>query len=175
MKRILFIAILFFGFSANAGVYVDPYLSYVMSGSYERGTTDEDVSGMFLGARIGYGMLGLAFGVEYMISDGEVDMAGTNDLSHGSLGVFAAYELPILLRVYGTYFFDDSVEYDSGTSTSDFTGTGLKLGVGYTGLPFVSINFEHYVATYDEADGNALTNDVDYTVTMIGVSIPLSL
>ncbi len=174
MKYILAMMIGFFSLNASAALYLDPYLSYALSGGYERGTTDEDASGIFLGLRGGYSMLGLAFGLEYMMSDGEIDTNPTADTSHASMGVFVAYELPILLRFYGTYFFADAMDAET-TSTTEFEGTGLKLGVGYTGLPFVSINFEYYTATYDENQNGSINPDADYNTMMLGVSMPLSL
>jgi hypothetical protein len=86
------------------------------------------------------------------------------------MGLFVSYEFPILLRVYATYIL--SSKADTG-QPADIEGSGMKLGVGWTGLPFVVINLEMTNRTFDEYDGQPLTNEIDLNTYALVVSLPL--
>ena len=119
-------------------------------------------------------------GVEYGMGSGmtwdiaAAAAAGINsqkvDYDLTQMGVFVGYELPILLRVWATYYFD--VNWDLEGSTSRELTT-IALGVGFTGLPFVSLNAEYRLNTFD----NKLGFD-DYETNaevLFSASIPLNL
>lgn len=163
MKKILLV----FGFilsgafstQAQASIVVDPFLAYE-SGS-------NDVTGVGFGARIGYGILGFSAGIEY----GSTSFSGNGTSGTATdLGAYVGYEFPILLRAYLSYFLDSKMD----SSGSEFTGNGgYKMGVGYTGLPLISINLETIQRKYSKMDGAEATIDVD-PVTAISVSYPIS-
>lgn len=173
-KRLMLAAAMVVGFShtAQAGIHVEPFLGYSLSGDWKAGSTSTDYSGgPHLGARLGYGMLGFFIAGEYEQGSMTLDSNPELDIDQTNLGLALGYEFPILLRVYGTYVFDAKAEANS----SEYKGTGLKLGVGYTGLPFLAINFEMSSASYDELNGNSLTTERETEYYTINVSIPLSL
>lgn len=195
---ILFVLSLFaFSNTSNAGIHVEPYLGYSLAGSGDStfGTTkyDHSYATPTIGGRLGYNMLGLMAGVDYSMQTFglESEVGSTtfdDDVSKSQLGIFVGYELPILLRVWGTYFLSSKIEGDdsqtAGTlidSRYEFSdGGGYALGAGFTGLPFVSINLEYRTLEYDkgEISGATITNyneKLDLSEILLSVSLPLDL
>lgn len=173
-KMILAALVTMFGFAANAGIHVEPYIGYSLSGDWEQGSSNGDYTsdGPQLGARLGYGMLGFFGAIDYELSSMEGTDFGNSDVSvdQSLLGISVGYEFPILIRGYFTYILDATGELDDSGNT-ELTGTGTKLGVGYTGLPFIAINFELTMLNFDEADGNAIT-DFEATYYTVNISAP---
>jgi hypothetical protein len=172
---------------------LEPYVGYVLGGNENEvaGTSQHDVdySSPMLGARLGYRALGLMAGFEYnMLStsweDQVAPIAADVDYKHSNMGIYVGYNFPIMLRVWGTYYFSSKAEVDSGSSAGDeYTGNGKVIGVGFTGLPFLSINLEYRTFTYDEyEDISAGTtsslsgvSEVSGKEIAIGISIPFEL
>lgn len=161
---------LFFGVTQTANaIYVEPFLGYAVSG--EAGSNNDDYSGgPLLGARLGAGLMGFFIAGEYEIGSGlTIDSNPSRDVDTTNLGISVGYEFPILVRVYGTYFIKSELEF----SGAEYEGTGTKIGVGYTGLPFVAINFELNEFTYDKLNGNDISSNFDASYYAINISIPL--
>jgi hypothetical protein len=170
-KLLLALATVLTASAAHAGFMIEPYVSFAVSGEYKNGSTKEDVSHTGFGARLGYGMLGFSFGLDYGTGSGEIDSSPSVDFDTTDLGLFVAYEFPILVRAYATYILDAKTEFPGG---GEYSGGGTKIGIGYTGLPFVVIGVEMYAVNYDTDEGNSSNNvDVDVTATNLVVSIPL--
>lgn len=161
--------------SASADILVEPYLGYY-TGKYEVGSTSEDFSGLGFGARVGYKhMLGLMLGLDYMTGKMEDKAAVKSDITPNQLGFFVGYEFPILLRVYGVYNFMDKTEGKNSTGTTKYEGdSGVKLGVGFTPLPLLSVNLEYGFSSYDEANGHSLSPTFDTKYYGLSVSLPLT-
>ena len=159
--------------TAHAGVLIEPYLGY-LTGKVEQSSNDWDISGVNFGARLGYkSFLGLMGGLDYMTGKLEDDANPKNDVTPSQLGVFVGFEFPILLRVYGVYGISNKAEFkDSATTNKYEGGDNIKLGVGFTALPLLSINLEYIMASYDEMDGNSLTNDLNIKTYGLSVSAP---
>lgn len=167
MKKALSLLILSLGLSLNANAFIfEPFVSYE-SGENE---DNEDVTGTAFGLRLGGSTLGFIYGLEYQTGSVTVDSTPEVDLDFTDMGLFAGYEFPILIRAYATYYI--SHKADQGANELEGSG-GMKLGVGYTGLPFIAINFEKMTRTYDERDGVALSTDSETDSYMISVSLPL--
>ena len=102
------------------------------------------------GLRLGYSNLGLAFGLDFTYgsfgrSSGTSDV---NNLKFFLPGIFASYKLPLLFRVYGSLIPNvyklSFVELRKPDNTKvGCSGPGIKGGVSYLSLPFVSVNFEY--------------------------------
>ena len=169
LKALLFCTFIFTS-SAQAGFLIEPYLSYSF-GSQDGSSTDTNFNGPGYGARLGYQFLGFMAGADYSIQSLNFD----DDGDKKQLGLFAGYDAPILFRVWGTYFLNGSIEFDSNSELDG--GSGYALGAGYTGLPFVSLNVEYRVMNYDEASAANVTNTVDIETKEIlfSVSLPLNL
>ncbi len=160
------------GANAVAAVHLEPFLGYLIGETNH--SPKRDVKGTDMGARVGYRQLGLALGGEISLSDFTIDANPDYSFDPMNLGAFVAYEFPILIRVYGTYILASKGD-TSGGEYSD--GTGYRLGVGYTGLPFVAINFEMTHLEYDKYKSGGTTVGSDFEMDMYGlfVSVPLSL
>lgn len=167
-------------FSSQAGVLLEPLIGY-SSGKYNsessNGSSGElSVKGMSYGGRLGYQNLGFQLGLDYLKSNMSAD---EGDLETSELGLFVGFEFPVLLRVYagyivsgkGTLTGDDPTEEDIDLKG----GTGLKLGVGLTLLPFLDFNVEYRNIKYDSQKASGLTLDHDYNAIMVGFSLPFVL
>ncbi|MBK27091.1 MAG: hypothetical protein CME70_24015 [Halobacteriovorax sp.] len=192
MKKLLLgtFALVMFSNTALAGFLIDPYLGFRFNGKIEEeanaGDLDEfSYSGLAYGARLGYNYLGLMMGMEYGVASGDVEqdtdpgsvvnsgVGKSLDGSFTNVGVYIGYEMPLLLRFWATYYFKAKMEVDgeannfndlnpNSTFTNTFNGSGFGLGVGYTGLPFLSFNLEYKVITYDEVEsGDASVGTVN--------------
>ena len=177
MKKQFFGCFIFFclvvPLSSFAGFHLEPYagLGVVVSGNPE-GNTNK-VSWLLkgdlyrrvaLGARVGYTKLGLAFGL---------DMSGSHHSSLRSFqeesfftalpGVFISYKLPLFLRAYGVlvphgFFIKRDSEMKSIQESSNPV-RGVKLGISYLSVPFLSVNFEYqplYLAAARGSQGSWL-------------------
>ena len=167
-----------FSAPANAGFLIEPFVDFAISGDYDlSGSSSADLSTTMFGARLGMTTLGLMYGVEYATGSLTVEFSnGDADGSSTDMGVFVGYEFPVMVRVWLSYYVQSSFEFD-GTNADTANGTGTKFGVGYTGLPYLSINFQMLNRSYDEAEDGAggpdYDIDIDHTAYLLGISIPL--
>lgn len=167
---------------AEAGLLLEPVLGYSV-GKIEGDDIDDKFTGPSIGGRVGYQNLGLQLGIDYLRSNLNID---NNDFKEDAVvsefAGFVGFEFPILLRVYAGYIFsatgDSKIKVGSSEEKVKLSeGTGTKLGVGFTGLPFVDINFEYRRGSFGETKigGMKLDGDTDYSAYMIGVSLPFVL
>lgn len=194
---LFFLSIFVFAGTAKAGILIEPYLGFSLAGSGDTtfGTSkyDHSYSTPTIGGRLGYSMLGFMGGIDYSMQsfDLESEVGSTtfkDGVSKNQLGIFVGYNLPILLRVWGTYYLSSKVEGDDANTASNFIdsryefsdGGGYALGAGFTGLPFVSVNLEYRTIEYDKAElsGANITNyneKMDLSEILLSVSLPLDL
>ncbi len=187
ISKILVLLSTFFAFSANsqAALLLEPYLGYSF-GSADRLNYEYDYSTPQIGGRVGYQMLGLMLGVDYSMGLGSFDMDAKNTTTgvtttskykKSQLGLFVGYNLPVLLRVWGTYYVNASLEDDIAPIT-EYSGSGFALGAGFTGLPFVSLNLEYRNFSYDESETSgtttALNPELEVSEILLSVSLPLT-
>jgi hypothetical protein len=173
--QLLLLLGLAFGTNAHADLLIEPLVGY----SFGRYTTttpsedDETINGTSYGGRLGYSNLGLQLGVDYLNSN--VNVKDENDdLKATEWAGFVGFKFPILFRVYAGYVFSGSGELGN----LDFSkGTGMKAGVGFTGLPFININLEYRKIAYDEVKVGSveLSDDYGYNAYMISLSLPFTL
>ncbi|MEQ1663788.1 MAG: hypothetical protein ABL927_00260 [Bdellovibrionales bacterium] len=157
--------------AAHASFMIEPYVG-LEKGTYSSGGADIDFSGTDIGARLGYSVLGFTFGADYMMASmTEKPSGGDVKAKNTDMGVFAGYQFPIMLQAYLTYFL--SSELDADNQSDNLKGSGTRIGVGYTGLPFVVINFEMIKRTYTKLGSVDLSNDAKYDSYAINVSLPL--
>jgi hypothetical protein len=150
---------------AQADFMIEPFLGYEM-GDY--GSNNKDVKGTNMGLRLGGTTAIVSYGLEYSIGALEADTSPKTDVDTTDIGAFVSVEFPILVRAFGTYF----VKSDAEINNADYEGSGMRLGVGYTGLPFVSINLEKIHRNYDEGP-NGVKADIDVDTYMLSASVPL--
>ena len=195
MLKGLFFSIFLFGFSAHAGLMIEPYLGYQMGQVKSKavGSSTEytdNSSGATLGARLGYKFLLPWVALDYSTWNGtaKVDPAlsgGRNyDFNRTAMAIVVGADLPIGLRVYGGYGFSDSTIVKSTSSSPDtkFTGTHTKAGLGFSLIPFVSLNAEYIMPTYKKVDDgttnaelSTIYSSFSHNTVLISLSVPFSL
>jgi len=195
MKKFLLALIFTFSATANAGFMIEPYAGFALGGAFDQQATPPttgEYSGVQFGGRAGLTFMGLMGGVSYnMATETDIEFkqlttTATNKATRSDLGLFVGYELPIMLRVWGTYYLDSKVEGSSNTgttfidSTETWKGSGYGLGVGFTFLPFVSLNLEYRNFEYDEeddSDSTPVTSAINPVLSgneiFVSVSLPL--
>ncbi|GIL17869.1 MAG: hypothetical protein BroJett040_16200 [Oligoflexia bacterium] len=162
---------------AQAAFHIDPFLGYE-TGKFKSATSESDLSGTGFGARIGYSILGFSMGGEYY--GASLKAKGTNgaadtDLTDTDMGVFVGYQFPVLVRAYLTYYASSSAKITG----AEFTGSGgTKIGIGYSGLPFVTINLESIARKYNKVKPDGFPS-VDSTnesnTTVLSISVPFNI
>lgn len=156
---------------AYASLLIEPSIGFNLSnkGEYEGnvqgfGDIQVDYSGkpVVIGGRIGFQRLGLMGGLDVKLhSKKEYEYKSaqlpdfTADASKRDIGLFVGYNLPILFRVWGAYYFDSRFEMDRVNDPADDKidkGSAVALGVGYRGFPFLSFNLEYMRTSFSEAE-----------------------
>lgn len=184
-KSLLLLAVIALGMTsnANAGFLIEPFIDYAVSGKAKSGSDSDDVSSTLFGARLGLTTLGFMYGLEYNTGNYTVeDDTGDSDGKVTNMGAFVGYEFPVMFRVWATYYFDSTATPDpEGNSDFDMKGSGMRFGIGYTGLPYLSINLQYMTTTYDEVEGTvlgfpvntSLTDELKMETVLLGISVPL--
>ena len=186
MKKITQLALLFalaFGAisQAKAELLIEPVLGYSLNGKLELGDASySGARGASYGGRLGYQKLGFQIGGDYLHSSLNMnDDDFKEDMSLSEWGGFVGFEFPILFRVYAGYIF--SATGTSEVETGDFelsSGSGMKVGLGFTGLPFIDINFEYRSGKFEKSKTDGVSGDDDedikYSAFMVALSLPLT-
>ncbi len=181
----LFLSIFVFR-STYAGVLLDPYLGFSLVGGTRvlaNNTLEEssDFSGTAFGIRGGYTLLGLMGGIDYGRSFSDWDQKErladnsiteySDEASRKMYGIFLGYSIPMMIRVWMTYYWrvkttfkgaaSDVKTNADGTETitrynskfnigSYYKGHAFGVGLGVLGVPFLSLNFEYKLIRYSE-------------------------
>lgn len=168
--KYLSVLLVFYSSFSFAGLLVEPVVGYNFINKVDVDGADDYKTGAGLGygGRLGWQKSAFQFGLDYLHSD--IDM-GSGDfdanVSTDEYGAFVGFEFPILFRVYGTYIF--SADGETEILNQDVTlnsGTGWKLGVGFTLIPFIDINADYRQIKFDDEDIDAY---------MLSLSLPLDL
>ncbi|MGZ3770600.1 MAG: outer membrane beta-barrel protein [Bdellovibrio sp.] len=176
MKKLLAVFALVLGFAntSNAGLMIEPYLGY------EFGKTKDAIDGSLSGSQMG---LRLAYSAPVLFwagLDGTFGSSATLKPDSGSnetakrttvYGV-VGLNFPILLRAWYGYSFMDEVNFEVRGKAK---GSGSKLGVGFTGLPFVSLNFEYLNEKFTSMNGVDISPALKNDSYIFSVSLPINL
>jgi hypothetical protein len=179
---ILTVALLVATTSANASFLIEPHIGYNLSGSGDSPGVEYSYNGPQFGLRTGVQYLGVMGGLAFNKSSYDLEAKGggattKTDVDRTEWGVFAGYNLPIMFRFWGAYYFSNKGEVTGG----DYLGNTKELGVGFTALPLLSINLAYRMTTYDEFETNSGTtnslgnNEIDANEIVLSVSLPLTL
>lgn len=163
--------------SASAALLVEPHLGYNLGTSGD----GESYSGGQFGMRLGYQQLGLMAGLDFTRSSFDQNtIAGavttTNKYERNEWGLFVGYNLPILIRAWGAYYFSNTTK--NTIDNSELTGNTKELGVGFTPLPLLSINFMYRMIDLNKnetAAGVKTAVDNSAQEYVVGISLPLTL
>lgn len=154
---------------AHASLLLEPYLGYDVGSWDDNNGNTQDQKGVTYGGRVGYQSLGFMVGGEYMGGNWQDNSATNQTITPNDLGVFVGFNFPMFLRVYGTYGFQ--AERKFSPANADYKGSDLKLGLGLTMFPLISINFEYLQGTFNKDNGNTLSHN--YTDKMFGINVSL--
>lgn len=163
--------------SANASLLIEPHLGYIVSGKTTFQNNEWKYTGPQYGARLGVQYLGVMGGLAYTHSSYDLKVGGAKEKTkQDEIGLFVGYNAPILLRAWVGYFPSAKAKLDSG---SEFKGNTTELGLGFTALPFVSINLSYRMLSFDEVTASGLTGtlnpEYDPKEIVLGVSLPFNL
>lgn len=177
VKLSLALSALAFVSTAQADILLEPYLGYQTGTLKMTGSTDTKATGLVYGARAGYQSLGLMVGLDYLTGALKDDDTPSADVTPSDLGIFAGYNFPVMLRVYGVYVLKaESKSKDSSGTATLKEGKGIKLGVGFTPLPLVSINLEYFQNEYDKVDvGGTTYTNLNPKTSGYGLTVSLPL
>jgi hypothetical protein len=185
IKTILFLlsfTTFIFAEKTQASLLIEPHLAYNLSGSGDAAAEVYDYSGPQYGLRLGFQYLGLMSGLDFTksIYTLETKTLGTSskaDYDRNEFGVFLGYNLPVLLRVWGAYYF--SGEAKNKQSGNKILGNSTELGIGFTGIPFLSLNLMYRMINNEKQVINGRTSAMapkqDLNEFVLGLSIPLNL
>jgi hypothetical protein len=178
VKVAMLLSLISFMTSVKAALLVEPVLGYNLGTDLDFGSNEYSGNGSAFGGRLGYQQLGFQLGVDYLRSSLNMDDSDFDeDLTTNEWAGFVGFEFPIFVRVYAGYIFSSQGESENNNQDIDFKdGTGSKLGIGFTGLPFVDINFEYRKVKYDEVKVGSVTSndDADYQTYMVSLSLPFN-
>lgn len=185
MKKILILVCLFSIYSnAKASVFIEPFAGTILNGEIKDNLSTctinctDDVSGSQYGLRFGLDYFGFLLGLDYRMGTYSLKEADIDIKQTGSTGLLVGYELPILIRFWYVHGLASSLEASAGSADITYsTKSSQVIGIGYTGLPLISINFEMISENLDQID-NSLSgksdSDIDLTSSVLSVSFPFS-
>lgn len=156
----------------QAGLLVEPVLGLNVNHKVE----DYSGLGAAFGGRLGYQNLGFQLGLDYLASSTDMDEnALKGNFKSKDWAAFVGFEFPVLVRIYAGYIFsaEGDVKVLGGGTAKFEEGTGSKIGIGFTGLPFVDINVEYRTGSYDKVGG--VNRKTDFSSTLLSLSLPLNL
>ena len=179
MKKLIasasLISIFCFGKIAHAGFLIEPFMAYE-TGKFKSPGSERDTTGSSFGARLGYSTLGLSVYGEYNSANMKVEASSGPDTSvtANDLGIGIGYTFPIMVRAYASYFIDSKASW---TNTEVKGNGGTRIGFGFTGFPFVSINLEMLAKKYNKntTGGVETSQDSEFATTALSVSLPFVL
>ncbi len=172
-----------------ADFLIEPYAGVgfgELKATYSDGSGDlrYKTDGLNVGTRLAIQLPIFYFGVDY---DLQFSQAKTDNNPHSYFGdtsmtgqalfAIAGIHIP-LLRAWAGYGVLDRVNFASnnGYSSRQFSGSALKLGVGFTGLPFIDLNVEYIASTFTDRPsiaGSTFSSATQGTV-LLTASLPLT-
>lgn len=180
MKKLILLFTLTFSFSSIANILIEPYFGMALNGSWEDGNSDGDYAsaGSTYGARLGYQSMGLQLGVDWrnFSADLEVDGQDDSEYSHNPMYAFIGYEFPVLFRIYAQMAISGEGEVKDGNTYTGMDST--IIGLSYSGLPFIAINFEMVNYAWDEFEtqgGATGDSELEASHYLLSLSLPISL
>jgi hypothetical protein len=167
--------------TANASLLIEPHLGYNISGGGTTSGVEYKYTNPELGLRLGGQFLGLMAGLDYTSSSYTWTQSpgGDDKFDRGELGLFVGYNLPILLRFWGAYYFTNTAKDTNSSgktpSGAEFKGNTKELGVGFTAIPFVSLNLMYRNVVYSTKPAVVTGGEISNHEIVLGVSVPFTL
>lgn len=163
-------ALFYFTKNANASLLIEPYFGANLAGKITKSGYDEKFTGTAMGARLGYQNLGFMMGLNFHKTELDVTKSDDN-IKYTSYGAFLGYNFPALVRIWGEMIFSGSGDWGSSNDVDSMGG--YRLGVGFTALPFVSINFEINKPKIDFKTSGK--KDYELDSYLLSISLPINI
>lgn len=177
---------------AHASFLIEPHLGYNLSSSTTYKTDALKYSGIQYGSRLGFQYFGVMGGVDYTRAVYTLKTTGQgstttdgDDKSRNELGVFVGYKFPVMVRAWVSYNFSTKETQDktgpNGDAGDYLKGHSTEIGIGFTGLPFVSLNISYRMLSYDTKYESVAKTTKVYNPTyepkeiVLGISAPFTL
>ncbi|MCK5882965.1 MAG: hypothetical protein KAG61_04690 [Bacteriovoracaceae bacterium] len=187
----IIISVILFAKIADAfggDVVIEPYIGMV-HGEYnsKNDSTKHQYDSFSFGSKAGYRYMGFDGGLDFTFSTPTMEQRmpiennpSKTDYFRWGIGPYIAYQFPILLRVWGTYFLHSSYTARSGDRNDTLSGSGYALGVGYqlSFIPkvdvFLNLEMRRLTISKVEGSGDSKINDTENPITelMLSLSIP---
>lgn len=186
IKKTLLISSFLFACNANALLLVEPHLGLNISGTGHNSTVPAktfDYKGGQYGLKLGAQYLNAMAGLDYNHSSFEQMTSGyKNSFGRKELGIFLGYNFPAVARFWTTYFFSNTATAENASGLiptgAKYEGHTFEFGGGYSGIPYVSINFAYRLITLTKYIASGSTSsltgntEVNNTEMVLGVSFP---
>lgn len=148
MRLILALFLFLITLSSRAEMVIEPYAGISLSKTTYRG--DDDSGSLILyGTRLGWAVIPetLHLGLDY-------EIANSSDVERRHLSAYSALTFPILWKIFVKYGLSSNMQLDEVDDSIEYIN-GTAFGFGYTGLPYVDLNFEIENSDY-ESDGRSI-------------------
>lgn len=181
MKLLALALLLVGGFAstANAGIFVEPYLGYGF-GSYENGADKGKITGPVLGGRVAGEFAMVFIGGDYSMGLGNKinsdntssDLDVDTSMLFGVIGV----NLPVVRAWVGYGLMNETKVKTAIADTTHSGGSHVKLGVGFSLIPMLSLNAEYIISDYKKLESSLGSGDSNLksNTVLVSASVPLS-
>lgn len=144
-KTILFIFLFtsILGFSKNsfASWFAEPYVGYelgITKSPAIKNTLNNRINGLFVGTRVGYNLLNFSAGLEHSLSKSQWNGHAISPQDSFIFGSFGIPGIKIITAIGLSHKFKTGF-----TGAKEFSGKAYKIGLAFTGTPFININAEY--------------------------------
>ena len=151
--------------NSSAGIYLEPLVGANLLGKQEFTITDTKISynqsGFVFGGKLGYAVMpGFIIGGDlrmgeskFKIDKATLGIASKETYDTTSIGIFASFNIAPLFNVMAAYYPKNEQE---NKAKELYSGYKTSLGIGFTGLPFVSINLEFSIYEFNSIKEGAV-------------------
>ena len=172
---------------ANAGLLIEPYLGYqggtLNLSSNTIADANMQMKGVTFGGRLGLTVPLFFVALDYSSANGNVDGWGYTNTStiQNQLAAVIGMQIPFLRFFVGYAFMNDLKIQD--TADLNLSGSAVKAGASFTALPFISLNLEYIMNTYnhvkepgvDQGIPGAMLNKAKSDAILFSVSVPFDI
>lgn len=165
--------LLVISWSASAtDLLIEPYLGYHV-GKFTEPNKTPTSTGLTYGGRLGGDFNNFQFGIDYMTGNWTDDQKPQDTITPSNFGIFLGFKFPAILRIYGSYFFNEQYKFKNSNGSDNYDGTEFRFGLGITTLPIVNINFEYGFGTLTTDNGTTMNQTWKVAYYGLALSVPL--
>jgi hypothetical protein len=166
----LLFTVVCFGSRANAALLLEPGVAY-HNGTFDQGNGNTGkINGIGLNTRAALSLPVVFVGLDltYLFGTSAADSGSSYDTTAVALGPVVGASLPLMpLRFWLSYYM---LDYMTLKKPADLvipahdeisSGSAIKLGVGYTLIPLLSLNLEYTMHTFTKFENKATNTTSD--------------